>query len=390
MAIDRSARGTVWNIQILRFVAAAMVLFSHLNNELSKFPAMAGDYIRFQPVWWPGGVDIFFVISGFIMYYIAFDMFGRPGASVDFMQRRLVRLLPPYWFFTTLTLAAMLIVPRYMTLSEILPTQVLGSYLFMPALNAQGRPFPVLVLGWTLEFEMLFYAFFAIGLCFRRIIGIAIVAILILATSALNFHFPLPMPLAFWADPILLEFLFGIGIAMAYRRGIRLNVWTAALVTAVGIAALLWLQVNGYPNSGWRYRFLWAGLPSTLICASIALVPESPRPGVFKRALVLLGDSSYALYLSHPFVLGAVAVVVLRIGLADPWAYIVVAGMACVVASVAFHLLMEKPVHACLSKRVSARIASRRSRALRSTPGGATTGLVTAAPGRIVGGQDEA
>ena len=363
MAIDRSAKGTVWNIQILRFVAAAMVLFAHLNTELAKFPAMAGDYVRFEPVWLPGGVDIFFVISGFIMYYISSEAFGRSGASSDFMRRRLVRLVPPYWFFTTLTLVAMLAVPQLMSLSVVEPAQVIGSYLFIPALNGQDHPFPVLVLGWTLEFEMLFYLFFAIGLRFRRRVGVAVIAGLVLVTAATNLLQPLPIPLGFWADTIVLEFLFGIGIAVAYRRGLRLNVWMAALVGAAGLLALLWVQANGYPSSGWRYRFLWAGLPSLLICAAVALNPEAATPGRFKRGLVLLGDSSYSLYLSHPFVLGAVAWFVLRVDLSNPWAYVAMAGMACVAGSVLFHLMIEKPVHAVLNRRLNSMTAARRDAA---------------------------
>jgi exopolysaccharide production protein ExoZ len=355
VAIDRSTKGTVWNIQILRFVAAAMVLFAHLNSELGKFPAMAGEYIRFEPVWWPGGVDIFFVISGFIMYYISSSAFGRPGASADFVRRRLVRLVPPYWLFTTLNLLAMVLMPHFMNVRTVEPLQLIGSYLFIPALNVQGMPFPVLVLGWTLEFEMLFYAVFAIGLRFRHDVGLAVIVGLILAIAGANWIQPLPMPFGFWADTIVLEFLLGIGLAFAYRRGLRLKPWMALIVLAAGVAALLWVQAVEYPGSGWRYRFLWAGVPSLVVCAAFALVPESPKPGRFKQVLVLLGDSSYALYLSHPFTLGAVAWVVLRLGLTSAWLYIAFAAMACIAAAFGFHIFVEKPVYEFLTRWLKAR-----------------------------------
>ena len=102
---QRTESQTIGNLQILRLVAAAMVLFGHLNHEVLKKPALASGFVPFQPIWWHCGVDIFFVVSGFIMALITRDSFGQPGAGGQFLRARVMRLVPMYWLFTTLDAA---------------------------------------------------------------------------------------------------------------------------------------------------------------------------------------------------------------------------------------------------------------------------------------------
>lgn len=352
MTVGRSARGTVWNIQILRFVAAAMVLFSHLNHEAGERAGLAAGFRPFEPIWWAGGVDVFFVISGFIMTYIAADSFGRPGAAAKFVERRLVRLVPPYWFFTMLALATMAVLPGQMTLNRFTPGQVLGSFLFVPfAANPDGRPWPVLVLGWTLNFEMLFYAVFAGALLLGRRAGLATIAAALGGIALLSLAQPLPLPLGFWANGIVLEFLFGIALALAYRRGVRLPAWSGAVLVAVAIGILLWVKAEGWAGAAWNWRFLWAGGPALLLCAGVALVPER-EPGAMRRALILLGDASFALYLSHPFVLSALALVAEAAGLRSAALYIAAGFGLCIVTATLFYMLVEKPFYTWMTARL--------------------------------------
>jgi exopolysaccharide production protein ExoZ len=359
MTVGRSATGTVWNIQILRFVASAMVLFGHLNHEVTQRPKLeAHGFNPFAPVWWPGGVDIFFVISGFIMYYISVDHFARPGASWRFLERRIIRLVPPYWFFTALALAVMLILPAQMAIHEVRPWQAIASFIFIPALNPQGNAFPILILGWTLEFEMMFYAIFALGLMFRRTTGVAVIAAALLILALGSLVQPLPQPLGFWCNPIVLEFVFGIGVAMLHKRGVRLPIPVGVALAVLGVAALLALKAAGVPGTHWDFRFLWAGVPSLLMVTGLALIPEAERPGPIKRWLVFGGDASYALYLSHPFVLSAVAMVSSRIGITSPALYIGIGFFACLVGAAFVYQFMEQPVYKWLNGQ-RARLANR-------------------------------
>lgn len=354
------SNGSIWGLQVLRFVAASMVLVSHLNHEVLQRPALARGFVPFAPVWWAGGVDIFFVISGFIMYHIAADQFGRPGAAWRFARRRLLRLVPPYWLFTLLALVAMSALPGQMAHNRASLAQIVGSFLFVPVLAPDGRPTPVLILGWTLEFEMMFYAVFALGLLFERPRGLMLIAAVLIGLVAAIGLQPLPMPLGFWANSIVLEFLFGIGIAMAYRRGTRLSRPVGAMLAIAGAAVLVWVMACGWPGVAWIWRFAWAGVPSAMICAGVALMRVAPQPGPVMRAGVFLGDASYALYLSHPFVLSAIAMVLGRLhlaGIGAAWGYIVGAFVACVAASAVIHAAFERPFHDWLSARLTRRAA---------------------------------
>ncbi len=359
-----SRRGdAIWGLQCLRFVAAAMVLISHLNHEVLQRPALASGFVPFAPVWWAGGVDVFFVISGFIMLHVSADQFGRPGAVRQFAERRIVRLVPPYWMFTVLALAAMAMLPGQMVHNRATAAQIAGSLLFIPVAAPDGRATPVLILGWTLEFEMLFYAVFAAGLGLSRRRGISMIVMVLVVLAALALAQPvlgpLPLPLGFWANPIVLEFLFGMGLALAFGRGWVIPRAGGLVLCGLGIAALVWVQARGWPGHAWVWRVAWAGVPSLLICAGVVLAPARSRPGPVARLFILLGDASYALYLSHPFALSLMAIAAARMPFLGAAGYIGLAFVACVGVSVVFHLRVERP----LQRAIAARLALRRDRA---------------------------
>jgi peptidoglycan/LPS O-acetylase OafA/YrhL len=357
----------IWGLQCLRFVAAAMVLISHLNHEVLQRPALDAGFVPFAPVWWAGGVDVFFVISGFIMLHVSADQFGRPGAVRRFAERRIVRLVPLYWMFTLLALVAMALLPGQMAHNRVTPAQIVGSLLFIPVAAPDGRATPVLILGWTLEFEMLFYAVFAAGLGLPRRRGITMIVMVLLVLAALALvpplsgplSGPLPLPLGFWANPIVLEFLFGMGLALAFGRGWVIPRAAGLVLAGLGIAALVWVQARGWPGHAWMWRMAWAGVPSLLICAGVVLAPGRARPGAVARLFILLGDASYALYLSHPFALSLMAMAAARMPFLGAAGYIAMAFAVCVAVSVVIHLWIEGP----LQRAIAARLAQRRDRA---------------------------
>ena len=349
MAVGRSSKGTVWNVQILRFSAAAMVLVSHLNHAIMERAGLP-DESGFVPVWWAGGVDVFFVISGFIMYHIAADEFESPSASFRFLKRRLLRLAPPYWLFTAL--AALIVVSaRHGAVHETTNlAHIVGSLLFFPVRAPDGKIFPVMVLGWTLEYEVMFYVLFAIGLLFCRRLGIAVVIGGLLAVAAGFLLQPLPMPFGFWCNAIVLEFIFGIGIAMLRRKGVRISQGSAVSLFLIAIIGMLWVQALGWPGVDYQWRFLWGGIPSLLCCSGAALVESEARPIGLRRLLVLSGDASYALYLLHPFVISATMIILSKVGAYHPISLIILAGGGSLAASIIFYSYLERPVYARLSR----------------------------------------
>ena len=334
-------------IQVLRFVAASMVLIGHAQHQLQEAAGidLAGYRRLGSAAFYASGVDVFFVLSGFIMFAISRTDFGRPGAPADFFARRLARIVPPYWFFTTAMIFATLLLPGHVSHPQLAADDVLSSYLFIPTRNAWGELQPVLMLGWTLNFEMLFYTVFAIGLRWPQARGLAFIVFVVGALGIAGVLIePQAAPFAFWCNPIVFEFLFGMLLAKLHASGWRCSpVWGAAILAA-GIVALYFGSARSGASALWPPRALWMGLPALLICAAAALTREPASVGRIGRALASAGDASYLLYLSHPFTLAAFSLLSRHVGVNDPWLFIGAACLLCVLVSVLMHRLVEKPL----------------------------------------------
>lgn len=366
----------IGNLQILRLIAAAMVLFGHLNHEVLKKPVLAQGFVPFQPIWWHCGVDVFFVVSGFVMVLITRDSFGKPGAATAFFRARVIRLVPMYWLFTTLTLLAMMLVPTEMRHHTTNWRQVLGSYLFVPlTMNADGAPRPVMILGWTLNYEMLFYAVFALAMRLDRRRGLMAVGAMLIALVGAGMLFALPMPFKVWCDPIILEFGLGMGLYGLWQRFGPLPAWAGLAIAGQGFAAMAVFMAGGIANHFDAGRVIWGGVPAAMIATGVLMIRERAAPGPARRLAMLGGDASYALYLSHPFVLSAVALVCARAGLVSAPLYIGGALIACLGFSVVFHCKCEKPFQ-LLVRQWLARPATAKRRAIRPVRNGVGSGLL--------------
>jgi len=344
-------KATLHNVQMLRFLAAGMVLVSHLQHEVPSVHGLdSHGYSPWTPIWFAGGVDIFFVISGFIMYIIAADSFGKPNASQDFIVRRLLRVVPPYWLFTTAMLVAAILFKEHVSHAVLSVPHVIASYLFLPWENPYGQFYPVLILGWTLNFEMLFYLIFAVALRFSLRTGLIVIAATIscIALSGLILNLN-STPFAFWLNPIVMEFLFGIALAYVFRRGVRWQRVTGLPVIAAALGVMVWMQDSGIAGNYWAARCLWMGLPALAICAGAILIEKQAAPNRIQRALILGGDASFVLYLSHPFSLAIVAAVWPLLGINSPIAYVISAGIVAFASAVVLHLWLEKPVMSYLN-----------------------------------------
>ena len=158
------------SIQALRAIAALLVTLGHLEHEAASLPAATTGYAPILVDLTGAGVDLFFVISGFVMVYASHDLFATPDAARRFLTRRIARIVPIYWLVTTLFLAIM---AASHVLSSAPPTwsEIAKSYLFVPYMPHGGEVMqPVYKLGWTLNYEMFFYAVFALALLSGRVL----------------------------------------------------------------------------------------------------------------------------------------------------------------------------------------------------------------------------
>jgi peptidoglycan/LPS O-acetylase OafA/YrhL len=201
---------------------------------------------------------------------------------------------------------------------------------------------------------MFFYAVFAAMLRWPRPLGLWLIVALVGTCGLIGFVAPpARAPLAFWCNPIVFEFLFGILLGRLHAAGWRLP---PSLAWVLGLAAMVLLYLGALrsaPSPYWPQRCIFIGLPALAICACVALSREVPlSQGRVQGMLVRAGDASYALYLSHPFTLAAMAVVWPHAGPDSPWSFVVLASSACVLVSIAFHVGIEKPITGALNARI--------------------------------------
>ncbi|MEQ1784101.1 MAG: acyltransferase [Hyphomonadaceae bacterium] len=337
--------GQIERLQALRFVAAFMVLICHVLMEMEEHGLPLGYGAALLRFPWGSGVDLFFVISGFIIAHIAWDKPAGAGTSADFLARRLIRIWPTYLIFSLLALAALVFASATLEHQGMNAPYVLASLGFVPWPRPDdGQLYPLLGQGWTLNYEMFFYAVLAVFLLAPRavrFIGIAVVLTILVVVAAAS---PLPYFAEFYGNSIVLEFVLGIGLCWLYRKGMTVPGVLAGIVV---IASLVVLNVlEAYPDLP---RVVSRGLPCALIVSSIVLWRRGEHAlGV--KPLPELGNASYALYLSHPFVVNVVLLVWMKLQLGMPEVFAVTATLASILFSVLFYRLVETPLRKWMTR----------------------------------------
>ncbi len=331
------------NLQVLRALAAFMVVVFHMAEfDLAQLerPLAFGKY----------GVDVFFVISGFVMVY---TIARRPLGPVQFLANRVIRIVPLYWALTLGVFAVAVLAPTLLKSTSADPVELAKSLFFVPFTKSNGEMHPVLFVGWTLNYEMFFYALFAAGLLLpgaggRVAATFGMLGGLVLAGLVLR---PAGDVARFYTSPLLLEFGWGMLLGLGYPRLARGGRPLPALVLAAGGAAAI-LVLPFYGAIG--FQPLTIGLAGAALVAGVVML-EARGWSLASRPLLLVGAASYALYLSHPFVLAVVRQVAARTGLlAGPGgvAVALLAGAAAALgAGVAIHLLLERPMDLFLRHR---------------------------------------
>jgi exopolysaccharide production protein ExoZ len=299
-SLPMGRRKTLFTIQALRAFAAASVVVHHI---LAVAVQKAGYRYQF-PSTAAAGVDLFFLISGFIMVYTHFNDFGEVGSSSAFIWRRLIRVVPLYWIATTATIVLLLVIPSAFSTQRLAWDNVVPSYLLLLSREPDGSLNTILPTGWTLCYEMYFYALFALLLFLSRRMFLIVAGFVFavgLTTYAAKFDIPAWATVA--TNPLLLEFYLGTLIAFLFIQGY----WLPPLLAIVGGAAsIATVFLLGDPvPSDWMMRVLYWGLPAAIILSALVSLE---RAGLrVPRLLTALGESSYSLYLFHIFLVVAFA-----------------------------------------------------------------------------------
>lgn len=344
-------------IQMGRGIAALLVVFAHGEHglDLPQYSghAVAGGFFRFGHA----GVDFFFVLSGFIIYYVHHGDIGRPERLGRYAWRRFTRIFPIYWVVTALVAGLSLFSSDRAARLE--PWHLLQSVLLIP----HGQD-PLLGVAWTLEHEVLFYLLFGLAVCSRAagVMAFTVWAALISVAQTGAGGSWLFGLLPGWFDAVECaydaEFFMGIAAAGLVLGG---RVPAPRVLAAVGCLAFLgaglaenadWFDLHGAVG-----RLLFGPCAMAIVCGLAA----AERAGQLRArrwgvgpALVFLGSASYALYLIHTVVIGLFA---RMLEVADVFRLlpglgvlaVLVAGA--VMAGAVLHVAVEKPLLAALQRK---------------------------------------
>jgi len=309
--VNRSS-ASLQSIQALRGFAALTVVVFHSGLALAHpdIPALAWltkHVIKRGHV----GVDVFFVISGFIIAWVAILGQGKgkgPEPTGEFLIKRAFRLAPPYWLMSMLHAA---------WLNPVSMSVLLTSLAFLPQANVDAPYFgyPALYVGWSLNYEAFFYGLCALGLVLfgRRALWLVALALFTTTVIVPFWHsgvvLPSPEALYAWATPIqamaanplVLEFLLGAGLAWLYAaHRHRLTPAGAHVLLVAGVAVFVASVIGPVP----KFDLFERGLPAGLLLAGLVATEYCGELRV-PRMAVWLGELSYALYLVHPSVIEA-------------------------------------------------------------------------------------
>lgn len=312
---------TLNNLQALRALAAIMVVLHH--NYGGPF------------IWGHYGVDVFFVISGFIMVHAVDPSKG----AIDFYTRRVIRIVPLYWSITLGLFAVALLKPGLITSSDGNVTDLIKSLAFIPYWSEDIQVYhPIIFVGWTLNYEMFFYLLFGSCLWLQKKRQIVILCLALLLTLvALGFLFDGGPIFRFYTSPILLEFAAGMALALGWHK-LKLETFPAVMTVLVCLVTMAFVD----PYREFFHRGLLIG-PVALVLVAASLAAENAGHYVKNRLILLLGAASYSLYLSHVYVLGLLDRLPIP-GVEALWV------LAVPVASILLYEWFERPVGSKLQK----------------------------------------
>jgi peptidoglycan/LPS O-acetylase OafA/YrhL len=361
--MERSTR--LYALQHLRFFAAFAVLAHHILEEASGSPqALVSPAAQRLGAC---GVDIFFVISGLVMWHTT-GGFASQTSARQFFTRRFTRIMPFYWACLAIVVALSCsgIAFRNVQLGAVGFSE---SVLLLPSTTSAGL---VISVAWTLVYELYFYIVCTAALCFpwQRYRVALIVAMDAAVPIALNM-IGATAQARYYGNPVVIEFLCGVFLGSVSTRlpepGPRIK-W----VLSMTCVALFWWASVASPDettSGLPASFRWWawGLPATLLVA--VFVHTEDRGGRVGRALTVLGNASYVLYLTHGFWMNVFARAVKSGAFHEPLSLYLaascVAGLA-VAFALGIYWYLEKPLLAWID--------GKRSR-IRQTEPGVKTGV---------------
>jgi len=328
-------KNIVGNIQLLRVIAAFFVITVHMDKLFNS----VGVSLH---LW--GGVDIFFVISGFIMVHTTKN--AKISAATFFINR-ITRIIPLYWAITFMVYLVSLLAPFLLQGTSSDVGNLIKSLFFIPFQRPDGRIAPDLFVGWSINYEMFFYVIFTIGLMASRYktslatIG-GMLALLVIFGSVTDSD---SIVINFYTRPLMLEFVFGMIIAFCTNLS-PINANGPLKVGIIGFMAIGFISIIMGPILlPQTPHLLLYGIPSTIIVFTAVLL-EKCNVTIRNPLVLLLGNATYSIYLTHPFVTQAFQMMGEKVHATGSLSVALIAmTLFCVsVVGIAVHYFIENPL----------------------------------------------
>lgn len=298
-------------IQAYRGIAAVLVLLAHVDLIFNQ--NLGQNFLAKVLTFGGSGVDFFFVLSGFIIFFIHVSDIGRRDKLKQFLIKRFVRVYPIYWVILTSKLSVSWFL-SYTDANERSVVEVLKSYLLFP----QDRKIlsdSFLGVSWTLRHEVFFYLMFALLIGLSLKLSSSIIGIW-LATSALNFLGIIPIP----KDSLILQFIFSrynlefmFGCLAAYLVGKGLIKTGGQAFIFVGMFFYALAAINYYYEITNISSVIAFGIPSALLVLGAASL-EMRKTVKVSYFLIFVGNASYSIYMMHGFFINNLTKILARLG----------------------------------------------------------------------------
>jgi len=336
-------------LQYIRALAALLVVYFHAILQIQKLDP--GAFLS-GAAFGECGVDLFFVLSGFVMWITTS---GKASSTTTFYAKRARRILPLYWSATLLAASVALAAPSILKSTVFDPPHVVASLLFIPWINPAdplgSMIAPVIVPGWTLNYEMYFYLVFGLMLLLPRsarlTATLAVFSLIWLVCQLLPAD---STPARFYGSLVVFEFLAGAVIGSIYMSGHRLAAPPAAALAVIAVQIMLMVDASHLQID----RLFKFGILAASVVYAATAVDQSRVPKL--TWLRYVGDASYSIYITHIFVLAGARMLYPRLPLdlmRNEFVFLAICLVLSTLVGALVHWLFEAPIDRYLNRNSS-------------------------------------
>ncbi|MBT2728958.1 acyltransferase [Bacillus sp. ISL-75] len=325
-------------VQISRAVAILFVLLGHVN--ILFYTDFKYDWFHMGEWERTGGVDFFFIVTGFMIYYLYHKKAGVPGKTTEFLLKRVIRIYPLYWMFTLLAIAGSFISP---SMDGAYSWEIIIKSMLILPTN------PILASTWSLSHVMFFYILFT-AYIFKPVIFKPVILCWIVATILIELHI-IPYPdNSFFISFSSLEIIFGCLVA---HLTLNYTFKYSSLLILIGMLGYLGVWINNIYSLIEMQAPIFFCLFSMIMMLGIS--EKDKRNRKVPKVLSFLGDASYSIYIAHGPFLQLYILILMKLNLIDSLGYffsMIIVILLTVISSSLVYLVIEKPMAKFLRKAV--------------------------------------